>query len=71
MSRTTRDWCPRSTLPVLPPLIELDDAMVKDAQIETKLAKEPMTWQQEKDFGHLSVSEDAPSFPYRLYTAPE
>lgn len=71
MSRTARSWCPRNTLPPLPTLIELDDATVKDAQVDTKLAKEPMTWQQEKDFGNLSVSEGAPRFPYRHHTAPE
>ncbi|KAI4632777.1 hypothetical protein J4E80_000135 [Alternaria sp. BMP 0032] len=57
MSRTARNWCPRSTLPPLPTLIELDDATVKDAQVDTKLAKEPMTGQQEKDFGNLSLNK--------------
>ncbi|KAH6872177.1 hypothetical protein BKA58DRAFT_381504 [Alternaria rosae] len=31
--------------------------MVKDAQIDTKFAKESMTWQQEKDFGNLSLNK--------------
>jgi hypothetical protein len=70
MSRTTRNWCPRSTMPPLPPLIEVDDYMVNNPHTNSKLANEAMTWQQEQDFGITSVSEGASSFPYRFPTAP-
>lgn len=69
MSRTARNWCPRSTMLPLPPLIEVDDSVVNSPYINSKLANGPMTWQQEQDFGNPSVSEGASSFPYRLPTA--
>jgi hypothetical protein len=71
MSRTARNWCPRSTLPPLPLLIEVDDSSANESHVNKELKNEPMTWQQEKDFKGSPVSQGATSLPYRLQTAPK
>jgi hypothetical protein len=64
MGRGAYNFCPRASIPPLPELDPIEPVSMQDPIITpNKPADEAMTWQQEKAFGHLVVSEPESSLP--------